>query len=132
MVSSDGEQTVDALVDGKFAARADRPDEYRPWAYLELGAVEGREVGVYLESRNDGATFVTDLFVDGFSQLTADPISTLDLRIVDAEAYPTRVPADYSRLVERVVLVILLVAAIAAVAGIALLWYMLANLTMGY
>lgn len=123
VVSSDGEQMVDALIDGKFAARADRSNESGPWAYLELGVVDGREVGVYVESRDGGATFVTDLFVDGFSELTSDPISTLDARIADAEMYPTRLQPHYRKLA----IGLLLLAAVIAVAVVAFLWYLLAS-----
>jgi hypothetical protein len=123
VVSSVGERMLDALVDGRLAAKADRPSALKPWAVLELGVVDGCEVCAYLESRDDGATFVTDLFVDGFSELTGEPISTLDLRIADAEAYPTWVPADHSRLVTGIVLA----AGIGALAYLAMWWYVLAN-----
>ena len=98
VVSSVGERMLDALVDGRLAAKADRPSALKPWAVLELGAVDGCEVCAYLESRDDGATFVTD-------------------------AYPTRVPADHSRLVTGIVLA----AGIGALAYLAIWWYVLAN-----
>ena len=121
---------LEALVDRRFAAEANAPDSLDPWALLEIGEADGCEVCAYVESRDDGVTFVTDLFVDGYSTLSGEDVSSLDMRIADAEAYPMRLPMVHWPLVMVIAVPIFL--AVLALIGVAYLYYLVSNNPPGY
>ena len=67
---------LETWVDGQFVVAAARPSHPDPWAITEVGEIDGYEVCVGVASRRAGAA-VCDLFVDGISLTTAEPISVV-------------------------------------------------------
>lgn len=79
-----GSPRLETWVDGQFVVAADMPSHPDPWTIMEAGEIDGYEVCAGVESR-EGGTGSCDLFVDGISLTTAEPISAIVERSALAE-----------------------------------------------
>jgi hypothetical protein len=83
-------QWIEGTVGDDIVLAIPRPCESTPAVRSEPEPVNGHEIVLYAETVNGGWTVLCDVFLDGRSMTTGEPVSVIDQRIAQAVA---RIPA---------------------------------------
>jgi hypothetical protein len=75
-----GSGKIQGWVDGQLAITLDKPKSLNPVVISGPGLVDGRTVLIYAESPDGGLTVTCDVFVDGRSLVTGEPIGVIPKR----------------------------------------------------